>query len=124
MRDVRKRCHGRTADVDNRVPRAVKTDQSVQSDEGHGMLEMLDGLVENLLVQDGRADGMPQQYDGDVAIEERRPDVGDGLPTEGARGPAVNADHPVVVAEQPAAWRSQRTRRPPPYLDLYVSSNK
>ena len=66
----------------------------------------------------------PQQYDGDVVIEERRPDVGARLPTEGARGLAVNADHPVVVAEQPAVWRSQWTRRPPPYLDLQVRSDK
>ena len=124
VRNVRKRCHGRTADVDHRVPRAVETDQSVQGDEGPGMLEMLDGLVENLPVEDGRADGMPQQYDGDVVIEERRPDVGARLPIEGAQGSAVNADHPVVVAEQPAVWKSQRTRRPLHYLDLYVRSDK
>ena len=123
VRDVRKCRHSKTADVDHRVLRAVETDPSVQADEGLGMLEMLDRLVENLPVEDGRADGMPQQYDGDVVIEERRPDVGARLPTEGASGPAVNADHTVVVAEQPAVRRSQRTRRPPLYLDLYVRSD-
>ena len=118
MKDVR------TADADPMVLRAVETDLSVQGDEGPGMLEMLDGLVENLPVEDGRADGMPQQYDGNVVIEERRPDVGARLPIEGAQGSAVNADHPVVVAEQPAVWKSQRTRRPLHYLDLYVRSDK
>ena len=59
VRDVRKRRHGRTADVDHRVPRAVETDQSVQGDERPGMLKMLAGLVKNLPVEDGRADGMP-----------------------------------------------------------------
>ena len=124
VRNMRKRCYGKTVDVDRRLLRAVETDPSVQADEGLGMLEMLDRLVENLPVEDGRADGMPQQYDGDVVIEERRPDVGARLPTEGASGPAVNADHTVVVAEQPAVRRSQRTRRPPPYPDLYVRSDK
>ena len=84
VRDMQKRRHGRTADIDHRVPRAVETGQSVPGDEGPGMLEMLDGLVENSPVEDGRADGMPQQYDGDVVVEERRPDVCARLPTEGA----------------------------------------
>ena len=81
VRDVRKRRHGRTADFDQRVLRAVETDPSVQGAEGPSMLKMLDGLVENLPVEDGRAGGMPQQYDGDVVIEERRPDFGARLPT-------------------------------------------
>ena len=84
VRDMRKRRHGRIVDVDHRVFRAVETDPSVQGDEGPSMLEMLDGLVENSPVEDGRADGMPQQYDGDVVVEERRPDVCARLPTEGA----------------------------------------
>ena len=50
VRDVRKHRHGRTADVDHRVLRAVETDPSIQGDEEPGMLEMLDGLVENLPV--------------------------------------------------------------------------
>ena len=75
-------------------------------------------------VEDGRAGGIPQQHDGYVVIEERRPDVGARLPTEGARDSAANSDHPVVVAEQPDVQRSQRTRRPPPYLNLYVRSDK
>ena len=88
------------------------------------MLEMLGVVVENLPVEDGRPGEKPQQYDGDVVIEKRRLDVGASLPTEGAQNPAVNADHTVVVAEQPAVRRSQRTRRPPPYLNLYVRSDK
>ena len=106
------------------VLRAVETDLSVQGDEGPGMLEMLDGLVPNLPVEDGRAAGMLQQHDGGVVIKERCPDVGARLPTEGARGPAVNADHSLVVAEQPAVRKLQRTRRPPPYLYLYVRNDK
>ena len=119
-RDVRKGRHGRTVNVDHMVLKAMEIDPSVQGDEGPGMLEVLDELVENLPVEDGRAAGMPQQQDGGVLIKERRPDVSARLPT----GPAVNADYPVGIAEQPAVWRSQRTRRPPPYLDLYVRSNK
>ena len=42
VRDVRRRPHGRTIDVNRRPLRAVETDPSVQGDEGPGMLEMLE----------------------------------------------------------------------------------
>ena len=58
VRDMRKLRHCSIVDVDHGLFRAVETDQSVQVDEGPGMLEMLGQLVENLPVEEGMADGM------------------------------------------------------------------
>ena len=102
----------------------LETDPHGQGDEGLGILKMLNWFVENLLFDNGRAGGMPPQHDGDVVIKKRHPDASARLPTGGARGPAVNADQSIVVAEQLAVRRLQRARHPPPYLDLHFMSDE